>query len=251
MLNVKETVKITTLRFYLLLLTVVISSVSCSVTSQDSSVPVINPERFKDAIWSFKFRDKTFPPAPGGIVFVGSSSFALWNDRLDDDLAPLDVIARGFGGSTIDDVLYYADQIIFPYKPRAVVVYEGDNDIGSYKMAPKTVRDKFETLFLKLQDQSPGTRLYVVSIKPSIVRQHVWPLQKEANGLLKALCDSHELMTYIDVATPMFNNDGTLKALFVDDNLHMNKAGYTLWRGIIKSVLMEKEGGYILKTTDQ
>ena len=39
-----------------------------------------------------------------------------------NDLAPLDVIPRGFGGSSADDLDYYLDRIVLKYAPRAVAI---------------------------------------------------------------------------------------------------------------------------------
>ena len=209
-------------------------------------IPSLDPTRYDDAISSFLYKDTIFPPAKGGIVMVGSSSFALWNQQMPQDLAPLDVIPRGFGGSTLRDVLHFADKIITPYQPRALVVYEGDNDISSYGVTPEEMRDDYLTLFEILQQANAGARLYVVSIKPSISRTQFWPQQKAANRLLKTLCDRNPLMTYIDTASVMFDQEGVLnQSLFVEDGVHMNGQGYRLWREVIRGVLMEYEAGFI------
>ena len=205
-------------------------------------IPTLDPTRYDDAINSFLYKDKIFPPAKGGIVMVGSSSFALWNQQMPQDLAPLDVIPRGFGGSTLRDVLHFADKIITPYQPRALVVYEGDNDISSYGVTPQEMREDYLTLFDRLQQANAGARLYVVSIKPSISRTADWPQQQAANALLKAMCDEHPLMTYIDTARLMFDEQGALNHSLFVDGVHMNGAGYRLWREEIRGVLMAHEG---------
>ena len=84
---------------------------------------------------SLSKRDKANPPKPGTIVFAGSSSFVRWN-TLVDDMKPLEVINRGFGGSQMSDLDYYAKRIVNVYRPKAVLVYEGDNDLAA--SSPKT-----------------------------------------------------------------------------------------------------------------
>jgi len=49
-------------------------------------------------IFSYATADRANPPKAGVIVFTGSSSVRFW-DTLADDMKPLDVINRGFGGS--------------------------------------------------------------------------------------------------------------------------------------------------------
>jgi hypothetical protein len=36
-------------------------------------------------------------------------------------MAPVSVLNRGFGGSRIPDVTFYADRIVLPYEPRGIV----------------------------------------------------------------------------------------------------------------------------------
>ena len=83
-------------------------------------------------IEAFEAADAERFPAPGPIVFTGSSSIRLWSS-LEEDMAPLYVLNRGFGGAHMAHVLHFADRIITPYTPRALVLYVGDNDIGAGK----------------------------------------------------------------------------------------------------------------------
>ena len=62
----------------------------------------LDGHRFEADMRRFEDEMARTPPAPGGIVFAGSSSFTLWT-TLADDLAPLPVINRGFGGSISRD----------------------------------------------------------------------------------------------------------------------------------------------------
>src|ERR1700727_2542217 len=89
-------------------------------------VPSVFAQGWESSIREFESHDKVNPPTPGVIVFVGSSSIRFWR-TLETDMAPLDVINRGFGGSEMSDVAQYANRVVVAYKPRAVVVYAGDN----------------------------------------------------------------------------------------------------------------------------
>lgn len=231
----------------IILLQLFISGCDLNATDQSegSMTKAIDPSRYTNDILRFEFNDKAFPPKPGGIVWVGSSSFRLWNHRIREDLAPLNMVPRAFGGSTMPDVLHFMDRIVMPYKPRAVVLYEGDNDIGSYHHSPQQVLDNVNRFTERLWQTNPETRLYIVSIKPSISRESVWPQQQAANRLLQARCAQDKRLTYIDTATPMFDRQGKLKVdLFMDDKLHMNSKGYALWASIIKPVVMAQERGF-------
>lgn len=89
-----------------------------------------DPARFEAAIRAFEKQDQDKPPPRGAIVLTGSSSIARWNNQAAEALAPLTVIPRGFGGSVMRDVRHYLDRVALVYKPRAILIYEGDNDIA-------------------------------------------------------------------------------------------------------------------------
>src|SRR5689334_19572237 len=86
----------------------------------------------------FLEQDKVSPPPRGAILFIGSSIFREWAD-LEKQMAPLPVLNRAFGGSRTWEVVYYADRIVLPYRPRIIVYYCGSNDIGSGAGAAQVV----------------------------------------------------------------------------------------------------------------
>ena len=55
-----------------------------------------DPDAWETSIRRFEAQDRADPPAPGLIVFTGSSSFTFWS-TLAADMAPLPVLNRGFG----------------------------------------------------------------------------------------------------------------------------------------------------------
>ena len=104
-----------------------------------------SPAKYEKAIRAFERKDKDSPPPAGAVVCIGSSSMRMWHDRIREDLSPLTLIPRGFGGSTMHDLLHYTDRIVLPYKPRAIVVYEGDNDVAK-GVSPAEIQQTFHTL---------------------------------------------------------------------------------------------------------
>lgn len=202
------------------------------------------PTRFEGAVQGFEAADKKRPPQQGGIVCVGSSSMRGWHETIHDDLAPLTVIPRGFGGSNMNDALYYADRIVLPYKPRAVVVYEGDNDVAQ-GIPPQKIADTFQAFARGVHKELPECRLYVLAIKPSIKRWHMWPSMKEANALITAVCEKDRRLTFVDVASGMLDEEGKPREdIFSKDNLHMNRGGYVIWRDILRPILVKSELRY-------
>ncbi|MCE2540582.1 MAG: SEL1-like repeat protein [Acidobacteria bacterium] len=134
----------------------------------------IDPTRFEEAIEAFEAEDRAMMPPAGAIVVTGSSSIRRWHPTLKQDLAPLTVIPRGFGGSTMQDVEHYLDRIVLPYEPRAVVIYEGDNDTGRFGVPPAEIAGRLEAIVERIHAVLPSTRVYVMSVKPSLARVAVW-----------------------------------------------------------------------------
>lgn len=220
---------------YLIILSAVLTDTVC-VAAEYSS-----PERFEKAIQRYVSGDEKKPPPKGAIVCIGSSSMGGWHKTIREDLAPLTVIPRGFGGSTMNDALYYVDRIAFPYEPRAVLLYEGDNDVAR-GIEPVKILETFNAFVKKIHDAYPECRVYFISIKPSISRWHIWPKMEEANGLIEEACANDPRLTFIDVAVGMLNEAGEPKReIFKPDNLHMNRDGYIIWRDIVRPVLLETE----------
>jgi lysophospholipase L1-like esterase len=175
------------------------------------------------------------PPPKGAIVITGSSSIRRWHNSIVKDLAPLTIIPRGFGGSTMKDALHFIDRLAIKYMPRAVIVYEGDNDTGRYLVPPSTIVDT----------ALPETRVYILSVKPSVLRRPFWDKARETNELLKKLVAGNDLITYIDVAGPLLDANGKVMTdIFVDDNLHLNEKGTRIWAATIKAALMKGEAQF-------
>ncbi len=196
---------------------------------------------FYDEIQSFKKQDSAAMPAKNSILFVGSSSFRMWT-TIKDDFRMHSVINRGFGGSSLTDVIRYADEIIFPYQPAQVVIYCGENDLAaSDTVTAQIVFDRFQQLFNMIRKQFPETAVAFVSIKPSPSRAHLLPKVIAANTLIKDFLKAQTKAAYIDVFSAMVDQQGNPKPdLFVDDKLHMNQKGYAIWVEII--------GPYLIKT---
>ncbi|MDQ3667621.1 MAG: SGNH/GDSL hydrolase family protein [Acidobacteriota bacterium] len=204
--------------------------VACSTYAQSNKVE--RQRQFEPAIKTFEEADKNKPPAKGAVLFIGSSSITLWKS-LRGDFPRARVINRGFGGSHIEDSIDFANRIVFRAKPRLIVFYAGDNDIESGK-SPAVVLEDFKKFVAVVHQKLPRTRIAFISIKPSPARWHLADKVKEANLLIKGFTETDRRLDYIDVFSPMLGKDGNPRAeLFVEDRLHMNEAGYTLWRSIV------------------
>lgn len=187
-------------------------------------------------IRKFEEADRAQPPKPGAIVFIGSSSIQKWKD-VADDFPGKHVLNRGFGGSRIADSTYYAGRIIVPYRPSMIVFYAGDNDVNDGRTVQQ-VFDDYRAFVACVRKDLPKTPIVFVSIKPSPSRAKLWPVMREANEKIRAYAAAHPGLRYVDVASKMLDASGQPRAeLFGEDRLHMNRAGYDLWREAIAPYL--------------
>ncbi|MBX6379364.1 MAG: G-D-S-L family lipolytic protein [Thermoflavifilum aggregans] len=190
---------------------------------------VVHPP-FWNEIRQFKQQDSLNPPPAHAILFVGSSSFRIWK-TLSDDFPGYTVINRGFGGSTIPDVMRYADDIIFPYHPKQIVIYCGDNDAASSSsITADSIYNRFVQLYDLIRKKLPESQISFVSIKPSPSRQQLMPLMDAANRKIQQFLSKQPHADFIDVYHLMLDKKGMPRRdLFLPDMLHMNRKGYLIW----------------------
>jgi len=192
-----------------------------------------NHAQWNTAIEAFESSDRANPPPPHAVLFIGSSSIEHWKS-VAADFPEVNVINRGFGGSELGDSTYFADRIVKPYHPRAIVLYAGDNDLYDGH-TPQQVHDDFVAFVTKVRSFDPGVAIAFVAIKPSMARKALLPKIKQANALIRDYASTQKNVTYIDVFTPMLGADGQPQPKwFIEDGLHMNHTGYALWISLLK-----------------
>jgi hypothetical protein len=105
---------------------------------------------FANEIRAFKQLDSLSFPKPDGILFIGSSSIRKWTD-LEQRFSNEPIIRRGVGGCELWQIVdYYTPYILFPYHPRKIFIYAGENDIAAGKPAT-FVLDEFTKLYLMIK----------------------------------------------------------------------------------------------------
>lgn len=193
---------------------------------------------WKKEMTAFAKADSLHPPLKGGIVFTGSSSIRLW-ENLGEVFPDRKIINRGFGGSQLEDVIAMADQVIFAYEPRQVVIYAGDNDLADGKSAEEVAVDA-DLLFRTIHGRLPSADIVFISLKPSPSRLQYLEEARKANQLIKKIARRQENVTYLDVFSSMLDANGKPQAdLFRADSLHMNEKGYELWSKLLKPHLLK------------
>ena len=174
------------------------------------------------------------------VVFFGSSSIRLWNG-LEEMMAPLSVVNRGYGGATVRDIHYNYSSIMAHYRPKAFVVF-CDNDIcgNEVDLTVSGVLDHYRLLFNRLDQDYPGVPVFFLSWKYSGLRAFMRDTQKLVNDVMADYASSSNQVTFVDVNATLLQPDGDInQSLFESDNLHINRDGYLLWTSVLKPLLLE------------
>jgi lysophospholipase L1-like esterase len=189
---------------------------------------------FWNEIAEFKRQDSIQRPPSGAILFVGSSSFRKWTN-IQSYFPGYTIINRGFGGSTFPDVIRYAGEIIYPYHPKQVVIYCGDNDLAASDSVTATVvYNRFVHLYDLIRTHLKDVDIVYVSIKPSPSREKLMPRMEEVNDLIRNFMAKYSHAVFVDVYHPMLTPQGMpMDDLFIGDKLHMNEKGYKVWQKIL------------------
>ena len=198
-----------------------------------------DPRAWEGDIRKFEKCDRIQPPPTHPVVFTGSSSFTLWA-TLEQEMAPLPALNRGFGGSKMADVLFYADRIVTRYQPRAVVLFAGTNDIAwPHAKTAQEVFEGYRAFVGCVHASLPETPIYYVSITPTPARWKLWPVAFDANCQIWEYTRTDPRLRFIDLTPHFLGRDGKPdKSLYRGDRLHPNQKGYRLWLEAIKPVLM-------------
>ena len=202
------------------------------------SYSIVIAQPFYEDILAFKKIDSISFPPKQAILFVGSSSFTKWTE-VQNYFPQFTIVNRGFGGSSISDVIRYADDIIFRYQPKQIVIYCGENDLaGADTVTGKMVLQRFVQLFTIIRNKMPDVPVAFISLKPSPSRWQLNDKMIEANTLIEKYLSKKKKTSFIDVYHKMLGIDGTpIKEIFIEDNLHMNAKGYAIWQKIIAPYL--------------
>ncbi|MSO21555.1 MAG: hypothetical protein EXQ56_14095 [Acidobacteria bacterium] len=208
----------------------------CPAAAQESQTA--RPVGFADQIKAFLESDRTSPPPQQGILFIGSSIFRQWAN-LKDQMAPLPVFNRAFGGARTWEVLHYMDQIVLPYRPRIIVYYTGSNDVNAGESAP-AIAARIKAFVQRAHAALPGTRVYFVAINKSPDKRARWSVVDAVNAEMLALASTTPHLRYLDLNPVIFDAHGEPRMdLYRPDGLHFHPPAYELFTAIVKPVLID------------
>jgi lysophospholipase L1-like esterase len=198
------------------------------------------PFPFWNEVQKFKTADSVSFPASNQILLIGSSSFTMWKD-VQTYFPDRKILNRAFGGSTLADVIRYRYEVIYPYQPKQIVIYCGENDFASSDtVTVDLVVERFTTLFKYIRAKYKNVPLAYVSMKPSPSRVHLMPKYVEANKRIQTFLSTKPNTKFVDVYNAMLTSSGNpMPDIFKEDRLHMNAKGYAIWKKKLQNVLLK------------
>ena len=214
-------------RFFILLACMVIAK---TATSQ----PFINE------INAFRKADSITTPPKNAILLIGSSSFTNWKD-VAKYFPEHTIINRGFGGSSLPHMIMYAEDIIFKYNPKQIIIYCGENDLtGGPTITADTILNRVKKLHQLIRSKYKKVPIAFISMKPSPSREKYLETMQKGNAMIKSFMEHQKRSSYIDVYSSMLDANGkVLTHIFLSDKLHMNAEGYKIWQGVIAPYLVK------------
>jgi len=175
-----------------------------------------------------------YPTGIRKIVMLGDSHLGMvhWNEFL----GRCDVLNRGIGGEVTTGALSRLDSII-ALKPRLVVCQLGVNDIaGKGKTALQTWAD-YSVLLNRLK--AAKIPIVLNTVPPIRYQVQFNPEIRELNGQIKKWAMTNGT-PYIDLAS-LVSEDGVLRNDLTYDGLHLNAAGYLIWKTELVLQLPDEE----------
>ena len=178
---------------------------------------------------------KANPLSLGDIVFLGNSltEFAGdWGKRFNNPK----IKNRGISGDVTDGVLNRLGEIYY-YKPTAVFLKIGINDLFNDNLTSEYVGNNILKIVKNIEKHSPKTAIYVQTILPTSTEKIVAKIQA-TNTILKNNSKKHKY-TLIDLHSVFADKNDLMIKEYSVDGVHLSEAGYVVWVNFIKPLIDE------------
>ena len=174
----------------------------------------------------------------GAVVFLGDSITEGWR-TLARDFPKLKVANRGIGGDITSGVLYRLKADVLSLKPAAIVLLIGTNDVGD-GASGEDVAANIQLILLAIKNTNPKTKVIVCKVMPRAdgnVAIYAEKIQK-ANSLVEQFVKGQPNFAMCDTWGIYADEKGNPNAAdFNPDHLHLNAAGYAVWKTALDPVL--------------
>jgi hypothetical protein len=217
---------------------ILLAVISCSPLS--SLIREEQVVHWENDIAKFDSLNAVEPADTSTLLVTGSSSVRIWN-TIHEDLAPYNVMWRGYGGAKMTDFDYYAERIIQEGRMKAIVVFVANDIIGGEgDRTPRELFKLYRALVDKIRDRNPRTPVFWIETTPTPSRWSAIEQVRKANDLIRNYCDRNDDCYFIGTYDAYIDETGLPDSTFFrDDMLHMNPKGYEIWTRRIKLNLEE------------
>lgn len=198
--------------------------------------PAAAADRFEKNVQAYETADKLNAPPQGAILLVGDSQFFRWK-TVQEDLKGYKVVNRGVDSFQSSDLLYFTERLVFPYRPRLIVIHVGGNDVHNGKSPARILAD-FKAFVAKVRTVLPQVPIAFTSITPSPGRWNEAATRKAANQVVRDYIATQKKLHFIDLWDAMLTPEGQpRKDIWVGDQVHPNHAGYLIRVAIMRPLL--------------
>lgn len=176
------------------------------------------------------------------VMLGGSSSMENW-ETSSEDLAPIVSFNYGIGGTVVEHWLNgLARRLIYPFSPKAVVLYVGINNIISNQSDGELTGDLLIDLVNDIHAHLPKTKIFYIlmNLTPNFL-QYSDDIRHGNQKVIDyaKVSDNASWLKTIDAGTILLKANGVPhEAYFLSDGLHMSVDGYVLWGKEVKKALM-------------
>ena len=222
-----------------LLLTWFLVAASFCYSYGQQIVSVTDSSKFPAYYWHSKDMFDHLPDTRNEIVFLGNSitDGAEWFELLQNKRCR----NRGISGDVTEGILLRLDGVT-KLKPSAIFLLIGINDL-SRNISVDEITGRYREILQRIQKETPGTKVYVQSVMPvnpatggNKRLEGKTDLIIELNGRLQTLANEFGL-TFIDLFTPLADNNNLLPRRYSIDGLHLSYEGYRVWAETIKEFI--------------
>ena len=178
------------------------------------------------------------PVRKGKVLLYGSSFFRVWGyDRSREQLleatdGKLETVNHGFGGATIDELLYHYPRLVAPYAPRAMVIRAGYNELNRGQ-SPEAAVLLLERLLQWAIADFPEIRIMVFPVFDT--RRATDELQEKINvynALLRERIAPMAQVSLLDLNSFFYDDPADIgtrqnfRDVFIEDGLHLQDKAY-------------------------
>ncbi len=189
---------------------------------------------------TFDAEDRRNPPPDDINLFVGSSTFRHWT-TLEKDMYPKPVRNRGFGGSTMGQLLEHHERLILQYKFKKLFIYEADNDMGSTPNKLYALLNQLRQIIEISHNHQPKAQIYVLSPKCSPAKEHKCRSMMDRNEHIKEVCEQYPFVTYVDISKGFRDENYNVRKEFFKDGMHPSRLGYDYLTKVLKPLLYPED----------